>query len=127
MHIEKIEFLKSVYNSFSFPKKSLPSVAFAGRSNVGKSSLINRLLNKKDIAPGRKIWYQYWDTCLTYERSYIARLNYVHNNPAKHGLINNSENYKWCSMAWFINNANPGFRKSVLSLKYDGIRIEDNF
>lgn len=42
----------------SFPDDGLPEVAFAGRSNVGKSSLINRLLNRKSLAktsatPGR--------------------------------------------------------------------------
>ena len=65
MHIEKIEFLKSVYNVSSFPKKSLPSLAFAGRSNAGKSSLINCLLKKKDIAktsskPGKTICLNYF-------------------------------------------------------------------
>jgi len=65
MHVEKVEFLKSVFNPSSFPKKSLPTVAFAGRSNVGKSSVINRLLRKKDIArvsstPGKTISINYF-------------------------------------------------------------------
>ncbi len=65
MNIEKAEFLKSAYNPDSFPKKILPMVAFAGRSNVGKSSIINRLLRKKDIArvsskPGKTICINYF-------------------------------------------------------------------
>ncbi len=65
MHIEKVEFLKSVYNISHLPEKSLPSVAFAGRSNVGKSSLINHILKRKDIArvsskPGKTICLNYF-------------------------------------------------------------------
>ena len=51
-------------------------------------------LNKTDGAPGRKVWFQYWDTSLTYQHSYLARLNYVHNNPVKHGLVGDAENYR---------------------------------
>jgi len=50
MKIKKVEFLTSVADVSSLPKLSIPSVAFAGRSNVGKSSLINALLNRKNIA-----------------------------------------------------------------------------
>lgn len=50
MKIKKVEFLTSVADAASLPKLSIPSVAFAGRSNVGKSSLINALLNRKNIA-----------------------------------------------------------------------------
>ncbi|MCL5257575.1 MAG: hypothetical protein M1319_07245 [Chloroflexi bacterium] len=84
-------------------------------------------LNKMDAAPGRKVWFQYWDTMLTYEPSYLARLNYVHHNPVKHGFVENAEDYRWCSMAWFSRNAEAGFQRTVLSFKYDRITIEDDF
>jgi len=65
MHIKKVEFLRSVFGTSSFPEKALPSVAFAGRSNVGKSSVINRLLRRKAIArvsskPGKTICINYY-------------------------------------------------------------------
>jgi putative transposase len=44
-------------------------------------------LNRLDEAAGRSVWFNFWDTKLTYERSYLARLNYVHQNPVKHGLV----------------------------------------
>jgi len=50
MKIKKVEFLTSAADVSSLPKSSIPSVAFTGRSNVGKSSLINALLNRKNIA-----------------------------------------------------------------------------
>ncbi len=43
-------FLKSANDSKQFPPPDRPEVAFAGRSNVGKSSLINRLLNRRGLA-----------------------------------------------------------------------------
>ena len=50
MKITSVEFIKSVENFDHIPKDNLKEVAIAGRSNVGKSSLINCLLNRKKIA-----------------------------------------------------------------------------
>ncbi len=50
MKIQSVEFLKSVYPQDAYPPGRYPEVAFAGRSNVGKSSLINALVNRKDLA-----------------------------------------------------------------------------
>ena len=58
MKITSVDFIKSAREPSQYPKSSLPEVAFAGRSNVGKSSLINTLVNRKRFArtsttPGR--------------------------------------------------------------------------
>lgn len=50
MKVTSVEFIKSVEEITQIPKDQLPEIAFAGRSNVGKSSLINCLLNRKKIA-----------------------------------------------------------------------------
>ena len=50
LNIQRAEFVRSAAGSKDFPRDSLPQVAFAGRSNVGKSSVINRLLNRKNFA-----------------------------------------------------------------------------
>jgi GTP-binding protein len=52
------EFVKSATKPSEYPAGTLPEVAIAGKSNVGKSSLINRLVNRKNLAktsstPGR--------------------------------------------------------------------------
>lgn len=49
MKVTKAEFIKSATKPSQFPPPERPEVAFAGRSNVGKSSLINTLLNRKKL------------------------------------------------------------------------------
>jgi GTP-binding protein len=58
MKVTKAEFIKSAFKEDDWPKDSQPEVAFLGRSNVGKSSLINSLLSVRGLArtsstPGR--------------------------------------------------------------------------
>ena len=47
---ENQKFITSVFNISDLPKQSLPEVVLCGRSNVGKSSFINSLFNRKDLA-----------------------------------------------------------------------------
>ncbi|MDY6862763.1 MAG: ribosome biogenesis GTP-binding protein YihA/YsxC [Thermodesulfobacteriota bacterium] len=48
--IKQVEFLISAFSRKQFPEVNLPEIAFVGRSNVGKSTLINTLLNRKKVA-----------------------------------------------------------------------------
>ena len=50
INVQKAEFILSAASPKDFRRDALPQVAFAGRSNVGKSSVINRLLNRKNFA-----------------------------------------------------------------------------
>ncbi len=47
---KNIEFIKSIYNLKDLPPPEFPEIAFLGRSNIGKSSLINAFLNRKNVA-----------------------------------------------------------------------------
>lgn len=87
----------------------------------------SRELNKIEKKTGRKVWYQYWDTQLTFTNSYLARLNYVMNNPVKHQLVEDAEFYPWCSASWFAKNANVSHRKVVMSFKTDIVHVMDDF
>ena len=50
MNFNKVEFIRSAVKREDFIRDGLPQMAFAGRSNVGKSSVINRLVNRKNFA-----------------------------------------------------------------------------
>ena len=65
LNVNRAEFIKSAASPQQFIRSSMPSVVFAGKSNVGKSSVINRLLNRKNFArvgasPGKTIHVNYF-------------------------------------------------------------------
>ena len=65
LNVNRAEFIKSAASSAEFIHSSVPSVVFAGKSNVGKSSVINRLLNRKNFArvgaaPGKTVHVNYF-------------------------------------------------------------------
>ena len=66
LNLNRAEFIRSAAAPKQFLRSSLPKVAFAGRSNVGKSSVINRLVNRRQFAkvgatPGKTIHVNYFD------------------------------------------------------------------
>jgi len=86
-----------------------------------------RELNRLDNRVGRTVWFNFWDTKLTYEKSYLARLNYVHQNPVKHGLVLKANQYPWCSAAWFERTATPAMLKTIYGFKIDRLNVYDEF
>ena len=65
MNFNNVEFLISAASARDFPGNRMPEIAFAGKSNVGKSSVINRLLRRKNFArvgekPGKTIHVNYF-------------------------------------------------------------------
>jgi putative transposase len=86
-----------------------------------------RQFNRLDSTTDRRVWFNYWDTQLTYEKSYLARLNYVHQNPVKHGLVPVANQYRWCSAAWFERTATPAQINTIYSFKIDRVSVLDEF
>ena len=84
-------------------------------------------LNEIDAAPSRKVMYQFWDSELTFEKSYLARLNYVHQNAVRHGLVTIANQYPWCSARWFEAHAESSFVSTVYSFKIDRVNVADDF
>ena len=65
MNYNNVEFLISAASMQALPKRTMPEIVFAGKSNVGKSSVINRVLQRKNFArvgekPGKTIHVNYF-------------------------------------------------------------------
>ena len=63
----------------------------------------------------------------TYEKSYLARLNYTHRNAVKHKLVPVANQYPWCSAAWFERTATPAQVKTIYGFKTDRAQIYDEY
>ena len=84
-------------------------------------------INSRDGAPSRTVWFQYWDTLLSYQKAYLARLNYVHTNAVRHGLVREPSAYPWCSAGWFQRTASRAFQETVMAFPSDRVRVPDEF
>ena len=65
LNVNRAEFVRSAASTKQFIRSSMPTVVFAGKSNVGKSSVINRVLNRKNFArvgasPGKTVHVNYF-------------------------------------------------------------------
>jgi GTP-binding protein len=102
INLQKAEFIRSAVKKEDFPRDGLPQVVFSGRSNVGKSSVINRLLNRKNFArvgaaPGKTTHINYF---LIDERLYLVDL------PGYgYAKVSREERARWGRLieAWFAD------------------------
>lgn len=98
-----------------FPRNPLPQIAFSGRSNVGKSSLINTLLNRKSMArvssaPGKTITVNFYDVD---SKLYLVDLpGYGYAKRTK------ADQLKWSTLVdgYFTSNQNIDLLKLVVQL-----------
>lgn len=94
MKYEKAEF-KSAYGTFEqLPESDLPEIAFAGRSNVGKSSLLNKLFMRKNLArvssvPGKTITINFYG---------VDGVNFVDLPGYGYAKVSRSEKQRWAKM-----------------------------
>ncbi len=103
MNFNNVEFLISAAASRQFPACDLPEIAFAGKSNVGKSSVINRILNRKNFArvgekPGKTIHVNYF---------VIDKACYLVDLPGYgYAKVSQSERDRWAKLmeAYFAEN-----------------------
>jgi putative transposase len=90
-------------------------------------SITAKKANTADGGPGRKVWFQYWESRISYERSYFARLRYVHENAVRHGIVRLASRYEWCSASWFEQRATAAFRRTVFTFPSNSLAVRDDF
>jgi putative transposase len=89
-------------------------------------SLATKEMNLRDGTPGRRrLWQNFRETHLTHQRSYLARLHYVHQNAVHHKLVAVGSNWKWCSAAALKKAVSPAWVKTIASFAYDEIAEKD--
>ncbi|GHC54876.1 hypothetical protein GCM10007100_21790 [Roseibacillus persicicus] len=111
---------------------------FIGSSPKGNAENLTRFLckfhshsalwvNRLDQSKGRQVWHNFWDNHLTFENSYYARLNYIHQNAVKHGLVQVADQYPWCSARWFQRQATRAQVQKIYRFPTDRLNIEDDY
>jgi len=114
-------------NHYHIVARGFPDSANLGKLLKHLHSDTARELNRMDGTAGRKVWFNSRDTKLTFEKSYLARLNYVHQNAVKHKLVPVANQYPWCSASWFERVATPAMVQTIYSFKTDQVNVEDDY
>lgn len=104
LNLQRAEFVRSAAKAADFPRDGLPQVVFSGRSNVGKSSVINKILLRKNLArvgaaPGKTTHINYF---LIDEKLYLVDL------PGYgYAKVSQAEKDRWGRLieSWFADNA----------------------
>ena len=86
-----------------------------------------RRWNQADRTSGRSVWWNYWDTCLTNEASYYARVNYVHWNPVKHRLTERAELYAFSTYRVWLQQFPAELRHIEHEYPFDRVKVYDEF
>ena len=124
INYQNVDLVMSAGFPEQFPQDGLPQIAFSGRSNVGKSSLINALLGRKSLArvsgqPGKTITANFYN---------IDRKYYLVDLPG-YGFAKRSdaEREKWSTLmgAYFDNNPNLRLVVQLIDLKVGPTKDDD--
>ena len=114
-------------NHYHFVARTTPASALLNKFLRHLHADTAREINRLDDIAGRQVWFNFRETKLTFQRSYLARLNYVHQNAVHHKLVPVANQYRWCSAAWFERVCTPATVKTIYGFKIDQLEIPDDY
>jgi putative transposase len=97
--------LKEHYHVGALPEEEAPVEVNRWLTAVHSESSLH--WNQEEGCPGRQVWYQFWDRTLWTEGDFWSRVNYIHQNPVKHGYVAVAAEYEWCSLRGFEERSEP--------------------
>lgn len=124
MNFNTVQFERSFGTSAQLPESTLPEIAFAGRSNVGKSSLLNTLFNRKGLAkvsqtPGKTTTINFF---LTDEARFVDLPGYGY------AKVSKSERMRWAELieGYFNQERNFALVCSLIDIRHPASDLDEN-
>ena len=83
-----------------------------------------RRLNRVRRHPGPLWQHQFWDRFIRHAKEYSQRLNYIHENPVRKGLVTNPGDWRWSS---FSNFSRKESERSACLIQIDYVELPDSY
>ena len=123
LNLNKAEFLKSAVSPSGFLAADLPCIVFAGKSNVGKSSVINRLLNRRNFArvgsqPGKTVHVNYF--CIDGRAYFVDLPGYGF------AKVSQAEKQRWANLisGYFEQERSFNLVVSLVDIRHDAQQLD---
>ncbi len=83
--------------------------------------------NISEVKLSKRVFWNYWDSCITFEKSYLARLNYIYFNPVKHEYVDTPEKYPFGSYYHRFESEKEHLRHLQRNFPCDRIDVDDDY